>query len=278
MAPSLGELEDTPENVWGTPEYESDRNEPCVFFGLYGLPDFYSLWRHKGKKWILWCGSDIKHFIEGYWLEEGGEVRLDPTSLAQWINRNCESWVENEMERDALRQVGIESQVCPSFLGNIQDYNLEYIPSQRPSAYLSVSGDNFEMYGWTLIEEIADKCEVDFYLYGNNKEWISKHSNVFVRGRLTKEIMNEEIKGMQCGLRTLERDGFSEILAKSILWGQHPISYIKYPCIDSFKTKEELIKLLNGLVNKSLPNIIGREYYMNNLNKFPWVNLNIQKK
>ena len=70
-SPTLGELEATHQEVWGTSDYVSDET-PTVFFGLYGLPDFYALWRHKGRKCILWTGSDIRHFRDGYWLDEKG--------------------------------------------------------------------------------------------------------------------------------------------------------------------------------------------------------------
>jgi len=58
-SPTLGALEDTPENIWGTEEYnpETDSELPTVFCGLYGLPDFYALWRHKGKKWVWWSAG-----------------------------------------------------------------------------------------------------------------------------------------------------------------------------------------------------------------------------
>lgn len=284
VAPSLGGgFAGTPGEVWGTEEYEymsgflygepvkhPRDDKPTVFFGLYGFPDFYSLWRHKGRKAIFWAGSDITHFINGYWLEPDGSIKMEPQRLAEWINKNCESYVENELEHEELMVMGIESKIVPSFLGNVDDYKIEYTHNERPQVYLSVSSDNFEMYGWTLIEEIADRCNVDFHLYGNKGEWVSKHHNVFVHGRVPQEVMNEQVKSMQCGLRTLEHDGFSEILCKSILWGQYPISYIGYPHIDSFKTKEELVQLLNNLVNKQGANIKAREYYLANLNKFPW--------
>ncbi len=242
-APSLGGLEDTPNNVWHTKPY-LDEFQPTIFMGLYGLPDFYSLWRHKGKKAILWCGSDIQHFLSGYWLDEHGQIKIEPQQMAEWINKNCESYVENGVEHEALQVLRIESKIVPSFLGKIDDYTLEYKHSYRPAVYLSVSGDNFEMYGWTLIEEIAPHCQVDFYLYGNKKPWVSAHPNVFVK--------------------------FSEILAKSILWGQHPISYISYPHIDSFKSKEELIDKLNNLKAKFDSNVVGRTYFREHLNKYPW--------
>lgn len=278
VAPSLGGgFAGTPEEVWGTkpvvpfvtPEMGLREDLSCVFFGLYGLPDFYSLWRHKGRRCILWAGSDIQHFINGYFLDEGGFIKIEPESFAQWINKYCESYVENGVEHEALMVMGIDSKIVPSFMGNVQDYQVEYRWNSRPKVYLSVSGDNFAMYGWELVEKIANHCEVDFYLYGSNN-WKSKHSNVFVRGRVPKEVMNAEIKDMQCGLRPLEFDGFSEILAKSVLWGQHPISFISYPHIDSYRTNEDLISLLNKLAEKTEPNLKAREYFLKTINQYPW--------
>lgn len=273
-SPTLGSFESEPETVWGTSEYNpnTDSEQPTVFCGLYGLPDFYALWRHKGKRWVWWCGSDITHFMNGYWLEDGGGIRLESAPLGEWINKHCESWCENEVERLALAEQGIEAQVCPSFLGNKEEYEVTYEQSERPKVYMSVSGDNFEQYGWTIVEEIADRCAVDFHLYGNMTSWITKHPNVFVHGRVPKEQMNEEIKHMQSGLRLcIAMDGFSEITAKSILWGQYPIvaeSY-KYFGITGFRSIDHLVKELNGLRYKDKPNP-ARELYRRVINNYPW--------
>ena len=266
MAPSLGALEDTPENIWGTVEYEGDIDEPTVFMGLYGLPDFYSLWRHKGKKWVFWCGTDITHFLNGYWLEEGGGTRIDPKALAEWINKNCENWVENEVEQQALAGIGIEAQVCPSFLGDVTKFEVSYQWSERPKLYTSCSGDNFELYGWDKIPKLAlDNPNIEFHLYGSSDFYVpaTNIQNVFFHGRVPKEQMNEEIKGMQGALRLTEMDGFSEIIAKSLLMGQYPISLIEYPKV--FKISE--IGLLKHFTE---PNIEGREWLLSVVNKFPW--------
>lgn len=271
IAPSLGELEGNHKDVWGTSEYKSDK-EPTVFMGLYGLPDFFALWRHKGKKFILWCGSDITHFQNGYWLDDKGLIKIESVAMAQWINENCESWVENEVERIALKEMGIEAKVCQSFMGNIDDYKVEYKYTERPQVYISVSGNNFKLYGWDIIEGIADFCNVDFHLYGNTEKWKTKHSNVFVHGRVSKLQMNEEIKKMQCGLRLcVDMDGFSEITAKSILWGQYPIvaeSY-GYKHINSFRNLNNLVSELNSLKHKIIANP-ARDYYKKIINQYPW--------
>jgi hypothetical protein len=276
-APSLGRLEESSDMIWGTTLYnpDTDKELPCVFFGLYGLPDFFALWQHKGKRWVLFAGTDIVHLSNGYWLTDGGTIKLDTEPIAKWINENCENWCENEVERKALEDIGIQAEVCPSFLGHIENYPISFTPNERPQVYVSVSGDNFQMYGWDIVERIADKCDVDFHLYGNTKEWDTKHSNVFVHGRIPKEEMNEQIKNMQCGLRLCMPDGFSEVIAKSILWGQYPLAWraFQYPGIDSFASESELIKHLNQLKYKTEPNP-AREYYITRLNSFPF---NIKK-
>ncbi len=87
-SPTLGALEDTPQNIWGTSDYV-DIGKPTIFMGIYSLNDFYVLWKHKGRKAILWCGSDLKRLKDGYWLDKIGEIRMNTKLLAEWINKNC---------------------------------------------------------------------------------------------------------------------------------------------------------------------------------------------
>lgn len=260
-SPTLGNLESTHQRIWGTDEY-TDQERPTVFFGVYGLPDFYTVWRHKGERHILWAGSDITNFSNGYWLEDGGGIKVNPKSFAQWINKHCTNWCENEVEARKLAECGIFAKVQPSFLGDVNDFHLSF--TQGNKVYASVSGDNFELYGWDKIDELAKaNPELEFHLYGNTKVWIPLASNITVHGRVTKEVMNDEIKDMQCGLRMTEFDGFSEILCKSVLWGQWPVSLIEYPHI--LKPNQ-----LSEVIRKTKPNIEGRKYYLKNLNNFPW--------
>lgn len=263
ISPTLGEgFAGTPYDVWGVEKYNpaTDLNEPTVFMGVYGLPDLYSVWKHKGKKYILWCGSDIRHFTQGYWLDSKGYTRANPDRLAGWIQTQCESYVENTVERDALLRYGITAKVIPSFLGNVNKYKLSYKYSTKPKVYTSVSGDDFDLYGWHEIGNLAkNNPHVTFYLYGNQKEWYSNLKNIIVRGRVSQETFDEETSKMQGALRLTRFDGFSELLAKSILWGQYPISpHIDYPY------------MMKDFKFKKTPNIKGRNYYRKVLNKYPW--------
>lgn len=243
MSPTLGSLEDTPQNIWGTDDYTDDIR-PTVFFGIYGLPDFYTLWRHKGERHILWAGSDIRHFDNGFWLDTEGKIRLMVFPLANWINEYCTSWVENEVERNLLKEWGIESKIVPSFLGDVKKFTPQIIdPKKR--YYSSVSGNDFDLYGWAKINEIALKNpDTEYYLYGNTVEW-NAPSNVIVRGRVPKEQMNEECRTMTGAIRMVKFEGASEIIVKSVLWGQKPISLISYPFLESENPREELLKIIN---------------------------------
>lgn len=266
IAPSLGALEGHPNDVWGTTDY-LDQYEPTVFFGIYGLPDFYTLWRHQGKKYILWAGSDIRHLINGYFLDDDGSTRISVRPIATWISKNCESWVENQVEYEALKKVGIESKIAPSFMGDPKDYPVCYQPGGKVKLYTSVSGNNFELYGWHKIPELAFiNPDVEFHLYGNTKEppfFLSYKENIILHGRVPTEKMNEETKHMTGALRLTEFDGFSEIIAKSILWGQLPISEISYPWTMSVKNIDNLHRMTE-------PPVHLRRSLLKVLNKYPW--------
>lgn len=244
IASSLGGgFAGTPNERWGTIDYTNQDDSTC-FFGLYGLPDFYTLWRHKGKKAILWAGSDIRNFINGYWISEKGDIRLSPRPLAEWIQRNCENYVENKVEYDALKKWGIESKIVPSFLGNVDDFQPQEL-SKELRYYSSVSNNDFKLYGWDKINKIAEQNpDIKYYLYGNIIPWEAP-KNVIVRGRISQEEMNDEIKNMTGAIRMTEFDGCSELIIKSVLWGQKPISLIEYPFLDAENPREELLLVLN---------------------------------
>lgn len=261
-SPTLGALEDTHQNVWGTTDYKND-TDPTVFFGLYGLPDFYALWRHKGRKAILWAGTDIIHFKNGYWLDEKEEICLDYIPLAEWINKNCESYVENESEQKVLAECFIGSKIVPSFLGDVNKFEVSFKPGNK--LYFSISGNDLERYNWNLAQKLIENNKhIEFHIYGNTIPIKSLLPNVVMHGRVPKEQMNKEIKEMQGCLRLIEMEGFSEIVAKAMLMGQRPISIIQYP----YTLPVVSIGIIPDL---DKPNLKGREWVVSNVNKYPWV-------
>lgn len=242
---------------------------------MYGLPDFMAFRQHRGEKHILWAGTDIIHLKNGYWIDEVGNQRVDPKPFCEHLNKYT-NWVENKVEAEALMKLGIYAHVQPSYLGDIDEMKVSFKSGNK--VYASVSGDNFIQYGWDKIEELAkENPDIEFHLYGNKTPWpnweiTSKYGiypnipNRIVHGRVPKEQMNKEIAEMQGGLRMTEFDGFSEIIAKSILMGQYPISLIEYPYV--LKPNQ-----ISEILNKKEPNLEGREYYRRVLNQYPWVSV-----
>lgn len=274
VAPSLGGgFAGTPEEVWGVEKYNPKKHidKSTVFFGVYGFPDFFALWRHKGTRMILWAGSDIRHLRDGYFLNSKGTIRISPAEICKWINEYCISYVENKEEQEVMSELGIDTRVVPSFLGNVEDFPMKYKHEKRPRVYVSVSGDDFKLYKWKLIDSVAKEIPwIDFYLYGNNQSFYTANENVFVMGRMDQEQMDKQINSMTAGLRMLPLEGCSEVIVKSALWGQWPISRISYPPVSHAKNKEDLIILLKQLKDKGSPNLEAREWFLENLNTYPW--------
>lgn len=313
-ASSLGSLESDAQSVWGTPPYDFvlHREKPCVFFGLYDLRDYIALWWHRGKSYVLWAGSDIRNLRSNFIFNDGKLLWLSQLfamtgfNFRSFLIKNvlfkAEHWVENEAEAWQLKDMGLKvAGICPSFLGDIKKYKSCFRPGNK--IWCSANKKREGEYGWGTVLSIAWALpELEFHLYGSDWDWADRKCedytpgyviksqgitwkdycpNVFVHGRIPKEKMNREIKKMQCGLRLNKHDGFSEVTAKSVLWGQYPITYLYNDKIDqfaaddhgmqtTFKNLQKLAKLLKRIPEKKKPNTKAREFYLKRLNDFPW--------
>ena len=248
IASSLGGgFAGTPNEVWGTLPY-TNPGEPCVFFGMYGLRDVEAIANHYGDKMILWAGSDILNAVRGYWIDKNGKDKINPGYIAH-IFKNFPHYVENQREKLVLESMGVYPAVVPSFLGNVNNYQPQQIRTDKKRYYTSVSGDDFELYGWNEIPDLAKKNpDTEYHLYGNKGMpypiGISDAlPNVFIHGRVSQEQMDAETKTMTGALRLTRFDGASEILVKSTLWGQTPLSpYIHY---DWLGNRDKLLSVVN---------------------------------
>lgn len=240
-------------------------NRSVVFFGLYRPSDYLKFILHRGKKTVIWCGSDI--------LQAGWWYRIIERIKAEHI---C----ENKLERDVLTlMLGKEVKVEPMFFGDPDKYPISFKPSKRPQVYLFAhSGHGAEIQaGLDILCRVAPNVpDVVFHVYGLEKPAIPPYcecsKNVLWHGVVPEDQLDEEIKNYQCHLRLHEFDGFSDGTAKSILNGGYPITRIQFPYIDSFKTEEELIKLLKKLKNKKYPNPYRKWWFdklKNNFNYEP---------
>jgi hypothetical protein len=297
-----GGFDGEPNIVWGTIGYEDPR-KPTVFCGMYDLRDFFWLWLHRGKAWVFWCGSDIRNFRSNFIFNDGKLLGLSQLfasfnlNFKDWLIKKvlskAEHWCENEAEAWQLRDCGLKvSGICPSFFGDFRKYKVSFKPGNK--VYLSANPGRELEYGWGVIWDLAPHLpEIEFHLFGS--EWREAFKslkmqgisladfrpNITIHGKIPIKKMNRLVKGMQCGLRLNKHDGFSEITAKSVLWGQYPITYLYFPHVDQFtaddlglvntsKNLQKLVKLLEQIPQKKKPNLKGRNYYLKSLNKFPW--------
>lgn len=266
-------------SVWGLDEWlgVDEEKEEVLFFGLYNEQDYDAYRIFEGKRSVFWCGSDI--------------IRLKDNWDYQRIVRmyKAKHYCENEVEYNSLKKLGIESEIIPSFLDNVNNYPVSYKWSKEPNIFLCGHPERENEYGLDTIRRIADRVpETTFHIYGidkNSKYFDTSatakplsrlvdvdvdYPNIWYHGKIPEGQFNNEITQYQCGLRTNEHDGNSEVAMKCILNGGYPITRIKYPNIWNYDTDDELVSLIDKIKYMKEPNLKGRAYYLKNLNQFPF--------
>ena len=270
------------EPIWGLKEWRGvdEETEELLFFGLYTGDDYDVYRMFQGERSVFWCGSDILNLLNNPDYQR--ILRLFP----------AKHYVENEVEAENLKTVGIEAKVIPSFLDNIDNYSITYQHSNKPEIFISGHTGREDEYGMETVRRIAHRVpETKFHVYGIDKDSAyfetsasarpisvdnlinvdTDYPNIYYHGKVPQGQFNNEISRYQCGLRVNEHDGNSEVTMKSILNGGYPITRIKYPNIWNYRTDDELVALIDKLKFMKEPNTEGRNYYINNLNKFPWI-------
>lgn len=247
-----------------------------AFIGLYHEGDVLRLLIHRGPRLAFWCGGDC------LWLQKH--------PFWQWLIRRvkCDHVCENEVEQEALRKMGIEARIHPIlFFDDYKKYPLSFKPSEKPHVWLTCHPGREREYGVELVEEIADQVpEVTFHIFGINKPfhevWFDRingevhntrqatQKNIIYHGQIPSEELDVMIRDYHAGLRTCAFDGCPHTVTKGALLGQYPINFIPYPHTWNYKTKEELIKLLNKLKTIKEPNVVGREYWLRTVSEYPW--------
>lgn len=237
---SVSNFKDKLSRRFNLPEWHwlESQNSPVVFFGLYHWLDYLRFLWHTGEKTVFWCGGDILNLASRPWWQK--IIR----------HEDARHICENKVEQEALEKLGITAEIHPCIFDDAIAVE-SFKPAEIPQVYLCAHKGREGEYGVETIERIHNKCAVVFHIYGI----IGKsHDNVTYHGEVPSAQFDEEIRNYQSALRLNQFDGFSEILAKSVLMGQYPISRIAYPEIDTYRTEAELINLLNKLKQKKEPN------------------------
>mgnify|MGYP001612867278 CR=1 FL=1 len=266
------------ESVWGTSRYSfwKHRRQTCVFFGCYSLRDVMAIAAHRGKKYILWAGSDIRSWKDGLAFSDGKMKWLSKLTRGKFdgivmkVLASADSFVENETEAAVLREMGVKvTGVCPSFMGRISDYLVTFKPKKRAQIYVSAGQGRGKEYGFETVCRIAARLPwYEFHLFGD--DWNSDLRNVYCHGRVPAKVFADETSKMQIALSLNDFCGFSEVVARAILRGQYAISKVPHPQVPSFQDEIELVMTLNRLGKMTSVNYPARNYYLQALYKFPW--------
>src|SRR4030042_361089 len=268
---SVKQFKERAEKTWKLQEWGgiSDPDQDLLFFGLYNDRDWAVFDYFKGNKSIFWAGSDIVLVLKDY---ERRRILKN--------HSNTKHYCENEVEAEELKSVGLNPIVIPSFLDDVNNYPITFKPNKTPNIFLCGHPDREEEYGLGIIRRIAPRVpDAIFHIYGiednssffksggiisgTNVKIDDEFSNIRYHGKVPEEQFNKEIQDYQCGLRTNDHDGFSEVTAKSILFGQYPITKIPYEKIANYNTEDELVNLILALKDMDRPNLEAREFYIN---------------
>lgn len=224
--------------------------KPVIFFGVYRPDDIVRLLLHRGKRTVIWCGSDC--------------LSVGRTGFELIRKVTARHICENEIEQNVLRvMLQQEVEVQPLFFSNPYEFKISFKRSRHPRIFMHVNKAAERESGLFILERIAPYVkDVQFFIYGKVEKRRSS-PNVIYRGYVEEKQFNREIQECQGAWRAHEFDGFAETLGKSVLCGQFPISRIRYPMIDSYRDEKELVQLLKNLKNKKRPNYGVRNYYFN---------------
>lgn len=245
--------------TWKIENYNQDLKCPLVYFGMYHKGDYDSLFAHLGPTAILWAGSDITVLKGHKWIQR----------MIRW--KGSDHYCENEVEQVELKEMGIEAKVRPSFLEDVNDWPVSFKATTPLKVFMTGHPDREHEYGFTIVKLLAQKFpDIEFHIYGA-KVGIGME-NVIEHGKVPEEQFNREIREYHCGFRPNKHDGCSEIMVKSILMGQYPITRIQYDGVWNYKDAADLIRLFEFLKKKKEPNLTVRELWIKKLNNFPWNN------
>ena len=269
------------EKIWKIERYQypQDKYQKCVFFGLYHWRDYWHFIKHKGERFVLWSGGDIHNLKRQYLFSDGNRLWLSKLlSFIKWHRIfyyfPATHFVENQDEQDVLTSLGIKSFFAPSFLENVNDFQIKTKRYDRPQVFISVHPNREIEYGEGLVRQLANKFQnIDWHIYGKERpmEVVGNFNNIFWHGRVANSQFNEEIADYHCGFRPNIHDGCSEVMVKSILNGGYPLTRIKYPMVDNYESYDDLILFFSSLKEKiQHKNYQARNYWQNNLNKYPW--------
>lgn len=188
-----------------------DPEAPCLFAGIYYQHDFDVIMAHKGKRMLVWLGTDA------YCIPNIEKTRM----MEDLIHVGLSSWIWERLERMGLphKRVRLTMTVQdgwkPKPLG---DMVYAYVPAER--------------YGLSMVEEIVDEIDYPVLLTTSHKEF-------------TKEEVREMYEASFIGLRLIRFDGCAATVQEMGMMGRRCVWNGKSASAIPWKTKQDVIDAVN---------------------------------
>lgn len=254
--------------IWGLEEWQGldDPEKDILFFGLYQPDDYSDLENSVGNKSIFWCGSDILRMLD------------DKDCIRIVTQKDIKHYCETEIEAKNLFRAGIKSEIIPSFLGDIKQYPLSFttpLQGENWKIWLCGHPQREKEYGFDEAKELTRIFKnLEVHLYGVDG---INEKNIYYHGLVSEAQLDNDIKKYHCGMRANRHDGVSEVVIKSLLLGQYPISRLPYEDVWQYETSTDLVMYIQVLMEKIEPNYRPRIKWMKKINQFPWCAKNYWK-
>jgi len=204
-----------------------DLDAPTMFLGTYTENDVRAMVEHRGPRYIFWNGSDAIHLAR----HPGWQDILRGLPATHAAHHDA-------MATEVANLIDKPVEVSPTFFHETKDYPVSFVPSKPAHFFMSAHAGRHIEYGIDVAMEVFDTLPKDFHLdvYGDPPSIATKPRNVTIRGRYPESVMDLQTKNMHGALRLNKHDGTSQIVIKSILWGQWPVVTTDYAMVPHLLT------------------------------------------
>lgn len=193
-----------------------DKNEPCVFWGMYREEDVNALKNHNGKKIVVWRGSDALH---------SDRFVKDILKIQDVTHYSISSFTFNSLKRNNIS----------SILKPIRPTNVIKNKKKRGDSIYFYYGKDTKhaknFYGGKLVEELKKKLPYKIIEAGkdtyNQKQLESVYENCFI------------------GLRLTEHDGLPNTVCEMGLMGRNCIHNGDIPNCIKYNNLDDIIFEIN---------------------------------
>jgi len=240
-------------------------NEPVWFFGMYFDQDFFQVMAHQGRKIINWRGSDA--------------LKLDnaPQRIQIIQQTNALHVCQSERQQAILKKQGIKSIVRPMLNAQPVEFRVKPFPTRKTEILVFWRRGIDDFIQSDLFFAIAAGCpDVIFHIVGDeDSEKFNQpgQENIIFHGFLDEETLHRLMDQCKGTIRPWISDGTPNIQTKMLLKGKYAAHSCKFEKVAHCRTVNEYVEWIQWLKTVTAPNTEAREWWLRNLNRFDFLNL-----